>query len=364
MEKKFFTSGPSQLYPTIKIHLQSAIQENICSISHRGSLFQTLFKDTTQLLKTFLHIPDSYQIFFLSSATEAMGRIIGSCVDQYSFHLVNGAFSYLFYNQSVKLKKKALKHELPLGCGFDIKQIKIPKKIELICITHNETSTGVQFDLRQVSQLKQKNPQSLLALDIVSSAPYVNVNYSLFDLVFFSVQKGFGLPAGLGVLIVSKQALQKARDLKLHGRLQESYHDFINLEKYAGEFQTPTTPNVLLIYLLNKVISDMKKRGISLIREETEQKAELLYKFFELSSDFKPFVSKPRNRSKTVCVAEAKFGSSYCIKQLMQQGFVIGSGYKELKEKQIRIANFPAHTLQDVQTLIMKLQMLTNKKNK
>lgn len=355
MKKYFFTPGPSQLFPTISKHIKNAVNYNIPSISHRGQQFKQIFKNTVDSLKKLLNIPDTYYVFFLSSATEAMERIIENCVEKYSFHFVNGAFSKKFFEIASDLKKEPFKYEVDYGKRFNFNAIAIPKKIELICFTHNETSTGVALNVNDIYKFKKLYPNKLIAVDIVSSAPYVNLNYSLIDIIFFSVQKGFGLPAGLGVLIISPQALKKSKYLLNKEVNIGSYHSFINLLNSAQKNQTPETPNVLAIYLLGKVINDMYKKGINKIRQETDKKAKLLYNFLDGSEDFKPFVEEKSIRSKTVITCETKIESQNLIKKLKRKGYIIGSGYGVYKNKHIRIANFPVHTVQSVKGLITQL---------
>lgn len=344
MKTIFFTPGPTQLYPTVKNHIKKALGQNIPSLSHRGDKFMNIYKTTTESLKQLLDIPHSYQIFFLSSSLEAMERIIENTVKKYSFHLVNGAFSKKFFQTAQQLKKIPEKIEVALGRGFDMKKITVPARSELVCLTHNETSSGVSLPLSDINKLKSRFPNHLYALDIVSSAPYPKINFANFDLAFFSVQKGFGLPAGLAVLIVSPKALKK-------GVNSTSYHSFISLSEKAKIYQTPETPNVLNIYLLGKVAQDMLKKGIKKIRKETEEKAKLIYDFFETDKRFGPFIQEKRFRSLTTIAINVK-DSQKILKHLSQAGIIVGKGYGEFKTKQIRIANFPSHQIEDVKKLL------------
>ena len=354
MKKIFFTPGPSQLFPTVPLHIKNALRDGILSVSHRGYPFEGFFQNIEDSLKRFLGIPEKHHIFFLSSATEAMERIIENCVEKYSFHFVNGSFSERFYQVAIELKKKAQKNEVQLGMGFNFKNIKIPKHTELICFTQNETSTGVLTDVSNIYAIKKQYPEKLVALDIVSSVPYVKVDFNLIDLVFFSVQKGIGLPAGLGVLIVSPKAIEKSKHLKDKNNNTGSYHNFYELLKYGEKNQTPETPNVFNIYLLSKVIEDMLKIGIDKIRTDTEKKANLLYKFFDNHLKYKPFVSDINTRSKTVLTINVTDPKSL-IKELKSKGLIVGSGYGKLKDSQIRIANFPSHSIRDIKTLLKNI---------
>ncbi|HLC65261.1 MAG TPA: aminotransferase class V-fold PLP-dependent enzyme [Candidatus Nanoarchaeia archaeon] len=354
MKKIFFTPGPTQLYDFVPEMIEDAIRKNIPSLSHRGKEFEEIFRHTTSSIKHLLGIPDNFHIFFLSSGTEAMERVIENCAEKCSFHFVNGAFSERFYQTALELRKSAVKIEAKAGKGFDFLSVKIPDETELICFTHNETSTGVAINMDGVYRIKRKNPEKIIAVDIVSSAPYVNIDYSLIDCAFFSVQKGFGMPAGLGVIIVNGRCIDKSRCLMEKGCNIGSYHSFVSLLKHAEKNQTPETPNVLGIYLLGKVCDELNKIGIEKTRKETEKKAEMVYDFFDNHPKYKPFVEDEHLRSKTV-IAISTANSSEVIKTLSKQGFIVGSGYKDFKEKQIRIANFPMHKIEDVNGLLKVL---------
>ena len=347
MKKICFSVGPSELYPGVEGYIKNALSEEVSSISHRGEEFSNLFKSVTKNLKKLLGIPKDYEIFFLSSGTEAMERVIQNLVEKTSLHFINGAFSKRFYQTAKELGKEPLKIEEIPGRNFDFKKIDIPKEVEVICFTQNETSTGTVLTMEDVYQLKKRHPQKLIAVDVVSSAPFVSINYKFTDCVFFSVQKGFGLPAGLGVLVVSPAGLKKAKTLDEKGISLGSYHSFLVLKKFADKHQTPETPNIFLLYLLDKVVSDMLKKGIEKIRKETKVKAKLLYNFFGECS----FVKNPKDRSKTIVVMESEKAKEL-QERLNKKGFVVSGGYGEFKDKHLRIGNFPAHSTSDVKKLI------------
>lgn len=353
MKKIYFTPGPTQLYPTVKKHILDALKKDITSISHRSAQFEKIVENTQIDLRKLLNIPTDYQIFFLSSGTEAMERTIENTVLKQSFHFVNGAFSERWQKTSRGLGKEALDLKIDRGDSFDFDNTQIPGETELICFTHNETSTGVMLNPEQIYALKKKHPDKLVAVDIVSSAPYVNLDYSKIDMAFFSAQKGFGLPAGLGILVVSPKAMEKSADLP--DKNPRTYHSFTTLEKYMEKHQTPETPNVLGVYLLSKVCKDMLKRRIKKIRKETDAKFEELDNFLEESEVFSHFVKDQNYRSRTVIVSEVKSGSEKLLQHLEKQGVIVGSGYKENKNKQIRIANFPATDIIEWQKMITVL---------
>ncbi|MBC8182096.1 aminotransferase class V-fold PLP-dependent enzyme [candidate division KSB1 bacterium] len=352
MKNIYFTPGPSALYPTVHGHIQEALEKDIFSISHRSEAFKQIYRNTVVSLRSLLNIPNDFFIFFLASATEAMERIIENCAADSSFHFVNGAFSKRFYTIANELKKNPQKVEVEFGNGFNFSNLTIPDKTELIGFTQNETSSGISTPLENIYEIKRHYPEKLVAVDIVSSIPFVDVDYSKIDCTFFSVQKGFGLPAGLGVLVVNRRCLDKSLALKKKNLNIGSYHNFLSIKEQGDKFQTVETPNVLAIYLLGKICEDLIEFGIEKVRKETQLKAGMLYKFFEQHKDFEPFVKEKTFRSQTVIVVNTTVDSEIVINKLRQNGFIVGTGYKEYKNGQIRVANFPSHRIDDVDKLL------------
>ena len=187
----FFTPGPAALYPGADQYLKQALEEHIPSISHRSNQFRSIYQDTFETLKNLLNLPEGFAVLFTGSATEIWERIVMNCVEEHSFHLVNGSFSKRFYNAAVQLKKDAQKFEVPLGQGFDLSEIDFFYKTELIALTHNETSAGVCMPVADIHQIKDEHPNKIIAVDMVSSAPYPNLDFNKVDMAFFLCTKRF-----------------------------------------------------------------------------------------------------------------------------------------------------------------------------
>lgn len=374
MSLTFFTPGPAELYPTVANHIQSALAEQIGSISHRSAQFRRIYQHTDEQLRALLNVPSTHAILFTGSATEIWERMLQNCVEFESFHCVNGSFSRKFYDTAVDLKKFAHLVEKPLGQGFDYEEfskvtegspkkaeetgdkIRIPEYAELVCLTANETSTGVQMRGVDINKLKRSHRSKLFCVDMVSSAPYHSLDFEEVDSAFFSVQKSFGLPAGLGVWIVNEKCLARAEQLKKQETVIGSYHSLPSLWKNYKNFETPETPNVWNIYLLGKVAEDMNRLGVDHIRKDTDAKARKIYDFLEKADGFEPFVKNTEHRSPTVAVANTKEPAKEIIERVKGQGMLIGSGYGKAKDNQLRIANFPAVSMEQVERLLDALK--------
>lgn len=355
MDKIFLTTGPTELFPEIKEFINEALNRKILSISHRSEEFTEIVKDVNIQLKRLMGIPDDFYIFFLSSATEAMERIIENLAEKKSFHFINGAFAKRFFDISLMLGKDAGCIKVPDGSGFEFGNISLQDDAGIVCFTHNETSTGVALNLNDIYLLKKKNPGKIFVLDIVTSVPHYKIDFDYIDAAFFSVQKGFGMPSGLGVLIVRKNLIEKTRELKSKNYNIGSYNNFLRLAMNADKFQTTMTPNILNIYLLGRVCKMMNDYGIDKIREETKIKSDLLYDFFDNNGTFQPFAENKYIRSDTTLVINAPEGTK---KMLSDYGFQVSSGYGDYKKKQIRIGNFPVQRIEDIKNFINAIKKL------
>ncbi len=342
--------GPSELYFTAEDHLKKAFREGIPSLSHRSSSFERHYQTVVDGLRQLLNLPTDYTVAFTSSATEIWERSIQSMVDERCHHFVNGAFSKRYFEIAKLCGKEAVASIMPDGSGFTSAEA-CEGSPEVIALTHNETSTGVSMPMGPIHQMRFKNPTALVIVDAVSSLPYPDFDYTKVDSVFFSVQKGFGLPAGLGVWLFNSRCVEKAQHLQSQGKLSGTYHTLLSLADYAKKNQTPSTPNVLGIYLLGKVIQDMLQKGIQAIRKETEYKSAVLYQALEQSSVLKPFVKDATLRSRTVIVADAGNERDRVMNVLRQIGFEPGEGYGAYKKSHLRFANFPTHSREQIERL-------------
>lgn len=341
----YLTPGPSELYFTAEDHIRKAFADDIPSISHRSAEFKKIYQEAAENLRSLLNIPAGHHILFANSGTEIFQHVLMNCAGRKSGHFVNGAFSERFYDSSRLLGKEALLWESPFGEGCDTESVSIPDDCELICVTQNETSSGAALATNKISDLKKAHQDKLLVVDAVSSAPYPDFDFRYIDSLLFSVQKGMGMPAGLGVWIANDACVEKSALLKSQGFVTGAYADLPTLVEKAQKFQTIITPNVLGIYLLAKVSGDMLRKGIGQIRKETAYKAGLGYHIFEKTEGLTPFVKNPQHRSQTVLVAETGKGQAAgFIEKLKKAGIHIGGGYGKFEDSHIRIANFPTHS--------------------
>ncbi|GAB3228646.1 alanine--glyoxylate aminotransferase family protein [Algoriphagus aestuariicola] len=332
-----FAPGPSKVYDALPKYMQDAYNEGILSANHRSGVFMHLYQETEQLMREKLHMPDGYKLLFTSSATENWEIITQSIVEKASFHIYSGSFGkkWLEYAKHIVPATGALK--LEANQPVDVAGLEIGEGFDLIAITQNETANATQVPMAVIEAIGEKFPEKMIAVDTTSSMGGIELDFRLADIWYASVQKCFGLPAGLGILIVSPKAVEKAQRKGERGRYNSL--NFI-LENAAG-YQTHYTPNVFGIYLLNRVLKDLEE--IQHVDSRLRARMAKLEDTIAKSDKFRMLVDNDQTRSTTVmAVAGTKDLIATVKKAAEKQGMQLGSGYGPHKPTSFRIANFPA----------------------
>lgn len=333
-----FNPGPAQVYPEVRSYLTAAFDEGWLSAPHRGERFTGLVRQTLQDLKTKLNVPQDYTIFFHSSATECWEVLAQSLTVKKSLHLYNGAFGEKWFEYA-----KAL-HPASIGIPFgidevpDASQLPIDAETDLVCITQNETSNATQLrDHAILNIFNRLNGGPLLAVDATSSLGGIQLKHIKADIWFGSVQKCFGLPAGLGLMLLSPRAVARFRQINERAH----YNSLVSQYEKMLNYQTTHTPNVLDIYLLSRVLQD--RAPIKNVHQHLLDRATKLYGYFDQATQLTPLVTNPETRSITVIGLQ---GAPALIDEVKrrakEQGMQLGNGYGNWKPNTLRIANFPA----------------------
>lgn len=331
-----FYPGPSKVYPQVADYAAEAVRQGIVSQNHRSAEFMDVVRETIRLLHDKLAIPADYHIALVSSATECWEIVAQSLTAEASLHPYNGAFGKKWAEYAYRIKPPT---ELNLG--------------DVLCLVQNETSNGTQVRMDTLAQFQREftgvEGAALIAVDAVSSMAGIQFDWTLADIWFASVQKCFGLPAGLAVFVYSPAALQRAEAIGEYAH----YNSLLFIHENFAKFQTPYTPNGLGIYLLMRILQDIPP--IAVVDAQTKQRATAWYTFFETQLPDSPFqllIREPTDRSDTVIAVEGSESAIKSVKTAAQQaGIILGNGYGDWKTTTFRIANFPAITEAEIETL-------------
>lgn len=332
-----FYPGPSRVHDAIPRYVADAHRAGIMSINHRSKTFVTMSQKIVTLLKDRLRIPRNYTILYTGSATECWEIIAQSLIREGSAHVYNGAFGEKWYQYTHRLHPGVQAYPFEVGRALNIDQLAITGRPDLVCITHNETSNGTAVSMKSLRALRKQLPHSLLAVDATSSMAGVNLDFRSADIWFASVQKCFGLPAGLGLMICSPAAVERARQIND----QRYYNSMPFMLDMMEKFQTPFTPNVLNLYLLSRVLEKMP--DIREVDATTVKRYDQWMTFLGRLQHLHHLVDNPKVHSQTVIPLQAEPGYIQAVKEkAAKHNILLGEGYGAWKATTLRIANFPA----------------------
>lgn len=190
-----------------------------------------------------------------------------------------GQFSHLWVDMAQRLGLDVHCIDVPWGEGVPVEQYQRVldedknHTIKAVFATHNETATGVTSDIKGVrGALNASNHPALLFVDGVSSIgslPFEMEEWGV-DLAVSGSQKGFMLPADLGILGVSDKALARTDDAKM-GRCYFSFEDMIKTND-TGYFRY--TPPAQLFHGLRAALDMISEEGLENIWARHKRLAE------------------------------------------------------------------------------------------
>lgn len=224
-----------------------------------------LYEDVKKVFKTaegkvFLY-PGSGTGAWESAITNTLSK--GDKVLIYRF----GAFSALWADMLARLGADVTVVDREWGTGTPPEEVEktltadSSHKYKAVCVTHNETATGVTSDVAAVRRaMDAANHPALLFVDGVSSVASIDFKMDEWkvDCAISSSQKGFMLPAGLAILAASEKALaaNKSADMP---RCFYSWEDMLKTN-CDGYF--PCTPALPLLRALRCSVNILFAEGL------------------------------------------------------------------------------------------------------
>jgi aspartate aminotransferase-like enzyme len=353
LHKKLLIPGPTEVS---KEMLQ---EQDRPLIGHREKEFSELYRGITdKIAKYFQLTPEVKPTVTTGSGTLWFDIIGRSVVKEKALACVNGAFSKRCAQTLTSCGKQTDILEVEMGKAIKPEMVaeKLSSgKYDTLTVCHNETSTGVRSPVAEIGKMvKREYPDIIFAVDAVSSMAGDKTMPQDFncDIVFGSTQKCFALPPGLAVALVSDRAIDRAKTVSNRG----AYTDLVDIFEFEKKHQTPFTPNVSLLYALNK--------RMDLLLAETYDKV------FQRHLDMAKYTQEWANKhfsmfpevgyeSITVsCINSNGKDVNAMSNQLAERGYLISAGYGKLKDKTFRIGHMGEWNLAGIKDVIAAIDLI------
>lgn len=297
MQKYNFNAGPCVLP---RAAVESAIEAirnfdntgiGLLEISHRTPGWERIMKETADLWKELLNIPDNYKVLFLGGGASTQFFMLPA-------NLLNKKAAYL---QTGTWAKKAMKEakfygEVEVVASSDDKNYSyipkgytIPTDADYFHITTNNTIFGTEFH----EDIDSPIP---LVADMSSDILSRPLDVSKYALIYGGAQKNVG-PAGVAFVIVREDILGKI-NRPLQTMVDYRTH-ISDSEKNRSMFNTPPVFSIFVMHETLKWLKDLG--GLEVIHKLNIEKAALLYDEIDRNKLFVGTAAKEDRSIMNVC---------------------------------------------------------------
>ncbi|MFZ4719287.1 MAG: phosphoserine transaminase [Ilumatobacteraceae bacterium] len=347
-----FGCGPSKVRPEQVLALAKA-NAHILGSSHRQAPVKNLVGSVRQGLKDLFGLPKDWEILLGNGGSTVFWDIatFGLIRDR-SEHYVFGEFSSKFAEASAAaphLGEPVIVKSDP-GTHPALRSSEASSEdggVDVVALTHNETSTGVMMHLRRPES------DALVVVDATSAAGGLPWVPDEVDVYYFAPQKCFASDGGLWLAACSPAALERIREIGHSDRWRPASLDLnIALDNSVAN-QTYNTPALGTLVLLDEQIRWMLSHGgLDWCVDRCRTSAGHLYSWAEASSYATPFVADAMQRSNVVGTIDVDGVSANDVNAALRaNGIVDTDSYRKLGRNQLRIGMFPAVEPDDVLAL-------------
>jgi len=261
-----FVPGPTNVPDRVLRAMMVAMED------HRSSKFPELSTSVLHDLKGVFKTSAGQVFIFPSSGTGAWEAALTNTLSPGDKLLAArfGQFSHLWIDMAQRLGYDVEIVEVEWGEGVPLDRyeeaLRADKhhRIKGVLACHNETATGVTSDIAGVRRaLDAAKHPALLFVDVVSSLASIDFRMDEWgvDLAVSGSQKGLMLPAGLGILSVSKKAL----DATAGAKSKRCYFDLADMIKANATGYFPYTPALPMLYGLRESLNIIFEEGLEAI---------------------------------------------------------------------------------------------------
>lgn len=282
-----FSAGPAMMPEPVLEEIRDEMMNYrgtgmcVMEMSHRSKAFQTIRDEAEADLRTLMNVPDNYKVLFIQGGGTLQFSMVPMNLKKNgkAVYIDTGAWS----SKAIKEARKELGVNVAASSADrnyvyipDCSDLDIAEDTDYVYICENETIHGVTWP-----KLPNTKGHTLVA-DQSSMFLSRPCNVTDYGIIWAGVQKNVG-PAGMTVVIIREDLIQELPDLPV----------YMQYKTHADNDSLYNTPNCWAIYCCGKVFKYiLNTGGLTAMQKRNEEKAKILYDFFDRSKLFKAAVDK------------------------------------------------------------------------
>lgn len=255
--------GPTPVPPQVLMEMSKPM------INHRGSTFTSLYAELQPMLKSLFQTKEEVLIL-TASGTGGMEAAVVNTLSPGDLVLACpvGVFGERFTEIAKRYGAKVEVLETPMGEALAPNRLEArlkedpAHKIKAILITHNETSTGVENDLKEIVTARDAaGHPALILVDAVSSMGAVELYMDKWgiDVVVTASQKALMTPPGLAFVAMGS----KGWEAQKNAAMPRFYLDLKMALDFGQKGQTPFTPALSVMFALKEALRLVETQGLT-----------------------------------------------------------------------------------------------------
>ena len=317
-------------------------------IHHRSKEMTALYGGLCEWFASTLDFEECY--ILASSGTGAL-ECAAANLSNRALVLSNGVFGRKLHAIARLFSKSVEFVEIEEGKGLSLECVEgalIKSNADTLFMVHNETSVGVLNHAEQICARAQELGM-LTIVDSISGWPGA-ARPKHADVLITSSQKALGVPPGLGIIMLSSEAVKRYE-------AQQSKSYYFDLKRfkefYKRSKQPPSTPAVSLLYALKRAVERLEAVGLEKYHEMHAKAGERVRAF--LSHHALTLLAEKGFESPTL---SAFFHPSpqKLIEEMGAKGYFLVPAKGKYAEKAVRIGHMGFKQLERLDDLLEALE--------
>lgn len=249
---------------------------SVMEMSHRSKPFDQIAAELQADARTYLGIPDNYQVLFLQGGASLQFTMLCK-----NFLPEGGHADYVVTGEWGKKAVKAAKFEGTPNVIWDGKETNYDRAPDFGALSLTPGAAFLHYTLNETIQgveiFEEHGLDVPVVCDMSSNIGSRKIDFSKYAMVYAGAQKNLG-PAGMTMVVIRDDFLATAN---------EALPEMLSYKAQAENDSRFNTPPTYAMYITGLVFKHwLSKGGIDFVEKNNRAKAEALYAGFEASNGF------------------------------------------------------------------------------